>query len=141
MWILTHCATREALSFFLKSIHLFIWLPQVLIAVFGIFVASCRIFVEARGLSPVVVCGLSCPVACGISVPQPRIEPVPPALQGRFLITGPPGKSPLPHSRLDIKLPSSASPPLWVVQFFNCYVVRLGLSRCYSNQQKGGNIC
>ena len=41
----------------------------------------------------VVVCGLSCPVACGILVPQPGIEPTSPALEGRFLTTGPPGKS------------------------------------------------
>ena len=32
-------------------------------------------------------------VACGILVPQPGIELVSPALQGRFLITGPLGKS------------------------------------------------
>ena len=33
-------------------------------------------------------------MACGILVPQPRIEPESPALQGRFLTPGPPGK---PH--------------------------------------------
>ena len=43
--------------------------------------------------SVVVVCGLSCLVACGILVPRPGIEPVSPVLQGRFLTTGPPGKS------------------------------------------------
>jgi len=32
-------------------------------------------------------------VACGILVPQPGIEPVSLVLQGRFLTTGPPGKS------------------------------------------------
>ena len=31
--------------------------------------------------------------ACGIIVPQPGIEPTFPALQGRFLTTGPAGKS------------------------------------------------
>ena len=31
--------------------------------------------------------------ACGIFIPQPRIEPTSPALQGRFLTTGSPGKS------------------------------------------------
>ena len=41
-----------------------------------------------------VVHGLSCPVACGILVPQPGIEPTSPTLEGRFLITGPPGKFP-----------------------------------------------
>ena len=43
--------------------------------------------------SVVVACKLSCPVACGILVPGPGIEPVSPALEGRFLTTGPPGKS------------------------------------------------
>ena len=47
-----------------------------------------------RRSSVVVACGLSCPVACGILVPQPGIEPVSPALKGRFFTTGPPGKSP-----------------------------------------------
>ena len=34
------------------------------------------------------------PVAGGILVPQPRIEPVSPALGGGFLTTGAPGKTP-----------------------------------------------
>ena len=37
---------------------------------------------------------LSYPAACGIVVPPPGIEPMSPALEGRFLTTGPPGKSP-----------------------------------------------
>ena len=41
---------------------------------------------RARGLS-------SCSVACGILVPQPGIKPESPSLRGRFLTTGPPGKS------------------------------------------------
>ena len=37
--------------------------------------------------------GLSCSaVACGTSLLLPGIEPPPPALQGRFLTTGSPGK-------------------------------------------------
>ena len=31
--------------------------------------------------------------ACGILAPQPGIEPVPPALEGEVLSTGPPGRS------------------------------------------------
>ena len=31
--------------------------------------------------------------ACGILTPQPGIKPAPPALEGRVLTTGPPGKS------------------------------------------------
>ena len=37
---------------------------------------------------------LSCPMACGILVPQPEMEPTSPALEGGFLTTGLPGKSP-----------------------------------------------
>ena len=40
------------------------------------------------------VLGLSCGMrACRILVPQPGIQPISPALQGRFLVTGPLGKS------------------------------------------------
>ena len=39
--------------------------------------------------SVVTVHGLSCSVACGILLPGPGIEPMSPALQGRFLTTGP----------------------------------------------------
>ena len=41
----------------------------------------------------VVAHGLSCSTACGILVSRPGIEPASPALQGRFLTTGKPGKS------------------------------------------------
>ena len=36
---------------------------------------------------------LGWPTAYGLLVPQPGIKPVSPALEGKFLITGPPGKS------------------------------------------------
>ena len=36
---------------------------------------------------------LSCPMACGILVPQSEFEPESPALEERFLTTGPPRKS------------------------------------------------
>ena len=62
------------------------------------FTASCGIFlcgVQTRHLGSVVaVHGLSYSAACGILVPQPGIEPMSPALQGRFSSTGPPGKCP-----------------------------------------------
>ena len=45
--------------------------------------------------SVVVACRLSCFMTCGILLPQPGIEPTFPALQGGFLTTGPPGKSPV----------------------------------------------
>ena len=43
--------------------------------------------------SVVVTHGLSCSMACGIFFPQPGIKTASAALQGGFLITGPPGKS------------------------------------------------
>ena len=45
--------------------------------------------------SLVMVWGLSCSHTCRILVPWPGIEPTSLALQGGFLTTGPPGKSPL----------------------------------------------
>ena len=42
--------------------------------------------------SVVAVHGFSCSAACRILVSQPGIELEFPALQGRFLTTGPPGK-------------------------------------------------
>ena len=41
--------------------------------------------------------GLNCSMACGILVPWPRIKPESPTLEGRFLTTGPQGKSWLYH--------------------------------------------
>ena len=41
-----------------------------------------------------MACGLSCPVAYGILAPRPGIEPVPPAMEGKVLATGPPVMSP-----------------------------------------------
>lgn len=35
----------------------------------------------------------------GILVPQPGIEPLPPALGARVLTTGPPGEVPLKHCK------------------------------------------
>ena len=39
------------------------------------------------------VYGLSCSTTCGVLVPRPGVESVSPTLQGRFLTTGPPGKT------------------------------------------------
>ena len=48
---------------------------------------------QHMGCSLFAVCWLSCPMACGVLVPWLGIEPSSPALEGRFLTTGPPGKS------------------------------------------------
>ena len=51
-------------------------------------------WIHSTGASEVEAHGLSCSTACWILVPQPELKLVPPALQGRFLTTGPPAKSP-----------------------------------------------
>ena len=49
--------------------------------------------------SLVAVCGLTCPVSCRILVPRLGIRPTSPAVEGRLLPTGPPGKSPSSFSK------------------------------------------
>ena len=81
------------ISFF--NIYLFIWPHGVFVAVFGIFHCDEQTSLQLWCTGSIVeALWLSCPMACGIRVPQPGIEPASPALEGRFLITGPPGKSP-----------------------------------------------
>lgn len=46
--------------------------------------------------SVVVAQGLSCPKACGIFIPWPGVKLMSPALEGSFLTSGAPGKSPGP---------------------------------------------
>ena len=74
--------------------YLFIWLRGVLVIALRILRCSLRILKLRLMGSVVVASGLSCIVACRILVLQPGIEPTSSALQGRFLTTGPPGKSP-----------------------------------------------
>ena len=69
---------KNLLSLFLWKIFVSFWLYQVLVVVCRL--CSCG----ARTLLP---------VACGILVLGPGIKPVLPALEGRFLTSGPPGKS------------------------------------------------
>ena len=62
---------------------------------------ACRIFqnLYCGGRAPEGMCsvvvelGLGCPEIFGILVPQPGMKPMSPALEGRILTTGPPGKS------------------------------------------------
>ena len=53
-----------------------------------VFVAALRVSLQLW------LTELRCPGACGILVPQPGIKPTSSALEGGFLTTGPPGKSP-----------------------------------------------
>ena len=85
-----------------------------------LFVGGALLFLQTLGTcaSVVVVCRLSCPAACRILVPGPGLEPVSPALAGRFLTTGPPEKSPsmylqvkVTQSCLTLCDPMDCSPP------------------------------
>ena len=75
MWAL-HCGTQASL-----------------VAACGLL-SSCGAQDPECAFSVVVARGLCCPMAGGILVPRPGIEPTFPALEGGFLNTGPPGKSP-----------------------------------------------
>ena len=48
---------------------------------------------ERTGFQSCGVRGPCCPTACRILVPGPGVKPMSPALTGRFLTAGPPGKS------------------------------------------------
>ena len=71
----------------LPSFFPFWWgeLRWVFVVVHGLFLSGTR-------ASLVMVHGLSCPELCEILITWSGIEPTSPALEGRFLTTGPPGK-------------------------------------------------
>ena len=54
--------------------------------------SSCAMWALEFTGSVAAACKLSYSTACGILVSLPEIEPVSPALQSKFLNTGPPGK-------------------------------------------------
>ena len=60
-------------------------------ALLGLIAALGFLLLQSMG-TVVPALRLSCPEARGILVPQPGIEPISPALESRFLTTGPPGK-------------------------------------------------
>ena len=85
-------------------VHLFIQLQQVLVVGHGIYIVSLRSFVLVHSFSScghrlhrtgfvVKTCRLRWSTACRILVFWSGIETISPALQGRFLTIGPPGKS------------------------------------------------
>ena len=101
LWCLLNNASLLFSSFYF--IFLF-WLCWVSFVVWGSLlwhaVFSCGVRASlgvawgpAHTSSVVVALGLSCFAACGMLVPQPGIKPESPALECRFLTTGPPGKS------------------------------------------------
>ena len=72
--------------------YLFIWLCGVLVATYAYCMVPRRIF-RFGAQTLIAVHGLSWSAACGTLVSQPGIEPASLALQGRFFMAGPPGKS------------------------------------------------
>ena len=70
---------------------LLLWCMDSLVVSHGLS-SCCTWALELEG-SVVVICGLSCSAVCGTLFPYPGIKPVSPALQGRFLTTGPAEKS------------------------------------------------
>ena len=90
-WLHFHCGYQDVVFFFLKLL-IYIFAALVLVVAHGIFHCSVQILWLWHTCSVVGAQGPSFK-ACGILVPWPGIEPTSPALQGRFLITGPPGMS------------------------------------------------
>ena len=85
------------------------WLHWVFIAAHRLsgcgeweLLSSCRAMAPQCTGSGVVAHGPNCSAACGILVPGPGIEHVSPALAGKFLTNGPPGKSPVLVFKLHI---------------------------------------
>ena len=87
-----------AFFFFFSIFNIFLALLGLVVA-HGLFVtvhkllSNYGLWAPECTVSVVEVLELGCPAACGILVPWSRIEPSSPALGGRFLTTGPPGKS------------------------------------------------
>ena len=80
------------------------WLHLILVVACRFFTGSCKILVAAPRLS---ICGtrrLSCSSVGRILVIWPGTEPSSPALQGRFLTTGPQEKSFLLFPDTDLKI-------------------------------------
>ena len=82
----------------------FIYLFNIYLFIFGCIGSS----LQHAGFY-IVVCRLRCPTACEILVPRPGIKPASPALQGRFLTTGSPGKFVTSYNFRNYLLP--LSPP------------------------------
>ena len=87
--------------------------------------------------SVVMAHGFSCPSACGILALPTRIELMPPALEDRFLTTGPPEKS-LPLSFLRYSVIVSSIYNCWweafcliVAPFQATYLFSLGASKIF----------
>ena len=113
----TNAPPGKPLTIFFFNFYLFIffWLCWVFVFVRGLS-SSCGkrgpLFIAVRGPLTIAVslvaehrlqtrrlsnCGSRAQLLCGMwDLPRPGLEPVSPALAGRFSTTAPPGKPPLP---------------------------------------------
>ena len=104
------CSAFVFLKFFFflfRNVCLFIRLCWGSGAALRILTEACEIFPYPTDPLVVACChmwGLSCFKVCGVSVPCQEMEPESPALQGGFLATGPPGKSPILKSSVTLSL-------------------------------------
>ena len=82
--------------------------------------------------SPVVAHGLSCPSTCRILVPWLGMEPTSLALEGGFLTTGHPGKSPFSFLKDFFFLSASfkGALPLSSVLHYFCWELSYNLNNC-----------
>ena len=79
------------LVFILAALGLPCSLQCSLVLALGLIPAACELLLLWCTGSSVTGCRLSCPLTSGLLVPGPGIKPASPALEGRFLTTGPPG--------------------------------------------------
>ena len=96
---------RSFFFFFLIYLFIYLWLCWVFVSVQGLSLVAAsgglslsrplllRSTGSRRAGSAAVAHGPSCSAACG-NLPRPGLEPVCPALAGRFSTTAPPGKPP-----------------------------------------------
>ena len=77
-----------------------VWYPTPDLRCKGVFpfllvfvLATLRLCCTSGAPLAVVLEGLFCRMACGLLLSQSGVKPSPPTLEGRFLTTGPPGKS------------------------------------------------
>jgi len=101
IWKLKDSPSRRNRTVSPLFIHLNTYFCIYLVSYLAVLGLSCGVWAQSRQLL-VMTWGLSCTVACGILVPWSEIEPISPALESGFLITGSPGKSPVsPLNKLE----------------------------------------
>ena len=124
---------------FLVFIYLFIWPSRVLVASCEIFLCSTQLSRCGKQASIFVARWLSWSEASRTLTPRPGIESASPALQGGFLTTGPPGKSPPISSWIKISWVCSLEEKLWPTYIYT-YMVQEH-TEVYNPQESQMHIC